>query len=127
MAVDRQIPVTGPSTMAALAALINEELNRLYNAIPMVIGSVAGTNTITGTVTPSVTSYTSGQMYLLTPSAQTTSTVTLNINSLGALAVVDKTGAALSVSKFMRSGSTYLLLYNGTHLRIINDTLTNLV
>ena len=128
MAVDRTIPTTGPGTYAAQAALINEEIGRLYNSIPMIVGSVAGTaNAITGTVTPSVTALTAGQIYILTPASQTTSTVTFAVNGLTALAVVDKTGSALSVSKFMRAGTTYMLLYNGTNFRILNDALTNLV
>jgi hypothetical protein len=86
--------------------------------------TVAGTDTYT--VSISVTglysgaeTYTAGDQFLLTfPNANTSTTVTLNINSEGAIAVKDAGGSDPGVGD-IEAGRTYKLYYNGTHFRII--------
>jgi hypothetical protein len=52
-----------------------------------VLASVAGTNTVTGSMTPDLTAYSAGMIVIFTPANDNTASVTLNIDSLGALDV----------------------------------------
>ncbi len=99
--VDRAVcspsdPGSSSCTKAQMLTSVNEEVNAVDTRAPMVLGSVSGTDTIVGSVTPTLTAYADGQSFRLKPANDTTSTVTLNINSIGAKALVSRAGAALS-------------------------------
>ena len=82
------------------------------------LGSASGTNTYTSTF--GLGAYTAGQCFNLIPANnQTSTTPTLNINSLGALTIVKKGGAALA-SGDMVSTDISTVCYNGTTLDLIN-------
>lgn len=106
--VDRAVPTTG--SLSTVLTDLNTELSNLYSGQWMVIGSVTGTNTVTGSITPALTSYTDGGLFQMKPAVTNTGAVTLNINGLGAKAVVSVAGVALA-SGDIRSDSIYLLRY----------------
>jgi hypothetical protein len=128
MAVDRLLPVsttpgaiTGDSYMDA----VQEEVTALWNTGTVItLTAVAGTNTITATATPAMTAgLANGMNFILRAAATNTTSVTLNINGGGAVAVVDGEGTAL-IAGAIRSGGHYLLNYNSTstHFRIVGYT-----
>lgn len=86
--------ITGP----ALAALQAAEGDALWNGVISQVGSVAGTvDIITGVCTPALTADPAdGQTFRLTPAGNNTSaTVTINIDSRGAITLNDVDGNAL--------------------------------
>jgi hypothetical protein len=86
----------------------------LWDRSVITLTAVAGTNTITATATPALTAgLLNGMLFVLKPAATNTSTVTLNINGGGAVAVVDAEGTAL-VSGALRINANYLLKYDST-------------
>lgn len=81
----------------------------------MSYGVASGTNTYTVTLSPAITEYTTG---LLIPvkftNANTSTTPTINCNSLGAKTIVSRDGTALSVGQIVANG-LYYLTYDGTN------------
>lgn len=89
--------------------------------------------TATGTDTYSVTimsgvlyagsaTYVTGDLFTVTfTNANTSTTVTLNVNTEGAIAVKDNGGSDPGVGDIV-AGGTYLLRYNGTNFRIVGAT-----
>jgi hypothetical protein len=65
--------------------------------------------------------YASGDIWTVTFTNANTGAATLNVNSDGAIAIVDNSGSALSAGDLV-AGGTYILRYNGTHFRIIGAT-----
>lgn len=85
---------TGPE----FATLLATEGNALWDRVINQVGSVAGTaDVITGVCTPALTADPAdGQTFRLTPAANNTSaTVTINLDSRGAITLKDCDGAAL--------------------------------
>lgn len=77
--------------------------------------SVAGTDTITASVTPSPTAYVAGQTFrFVAAGANTTASVTLNINGLGAKAVTK-----LGIGS-LQSGMVVEVVYDGTQFQPIS-------
>lgn len=116
MAIDRQLPisttpgaVTGNNYMDA----VQEEVTGLWDRAICRLTSVSGTNTITANVDPALTAgLINGMLFLLEPAVTNTSTtVTLNVQSIGAKTVVDNLGAAPRVGGLSSSGK-YILRYD---------------
>lgn len=128
-ALDRAICSTADAgstcTAAEAVASTNAELAELYKLAPALLGSVAGTNTITASVTPALTSYQDGQLFQLKPAATNTSSVTLNLNSLGAKALTTGTGESLA-SGMLNSNRIYLVRYlaSSDHFRLVSPGMT---
>lgn len=81
-----------------------------------------GTDTYTTSILTGVyTAYTSGDVFKITFTNANTGAATLNINSLGAIAIRDNSGTALAADAIV-AGGTYILRYNGTHFRIVGAT-----
>jgi hypothetical protein len=79
-----------------------------------VLASVAGTNTITGSMTPDLAAYSAGLFVVATPAATNTSaTVTLNIDSLGALDVFRYGGDTLQIGDLVAGVPAFFLLDSG--------------
>ena len=78
----------------------------------IILSSVQGTNTITATASPSVTSYVDGQIYVFQAAGANTGATTINIDSVGAKAVVDSAGALSSGD--IATGRNSTLIYNAT-------------
>lgn len=80
--------------------------------------SVSGTNTITAAVT-GLAAYAAGQVFRFIAAGGNTGAVTLNINALGAKAIT-KQGTTALVSGDIVSGSTVVVVYDGTQFQLIN-------
>ena len=83
--------------------------------------SVAGTaDAITADTTyGSVTALATGQQFVLTPTANNTGAVTLNVDSIGAANVVNAANSALSADDLV-NGTSYTLFYDGTSFRVMS-------
>lgn len=79
----------------------------------IILGSVSGTNTITATADPTITAYEDGRLYSFKVAVTNTGTVTVNIDSLGAISVVQNAGAAIVASEWVVD-KQILLIYNST-------------
>jgi hypothetical protein len=81
---------------------------------------VTGTDTITGVTSPSFGSYAPGQRFqFLSAGANTTNSVTLNINSLGAKNVL-KSGATPIVPGDIATGQMVTVVYDGTQFELVS-------
>lgn len=81
--------------------------------------TVSGTDTILGTIAPGPTGYVAGQAFrFVAAGANTTSTVTLNINSLGAKNVT-KNGATPLSAGDIPTGSVVNVVYDGVQFQFI--------
>ncbi|HEY6020108.1 MAG TPA: hypothetical protein VIY48_09460 [Candidatus Paceibacterota bacterium] len=80
---------------------------------------VAGTDTITATAAIGLASYAAGQCFrFVSAGANTTTTVTLNLNSLGAKAVTKNGSTALAVGD-IPSGCVVEVVYDGTRFQLV--------
>lgn len=97
-------------------------LSILFNESTLTLTNVSGADTITADVEPEMpaTGWATGMSFKLTAVADNTGAVTLNVGGAGAKAVVGPGGAALAAGDIV-SGTTYLLFYNGTHVRILGS------
>ena len=88
--------------------------------------AVTGTNTIIGSATPALTAYTAGNAFTFVVAGSNTSTVTLNIDGLGAKAIT-RDGTTALVSGDMVTGEVVLVVYDGTQFQVLNsNSFTNL-
>jgi len=101
---------------------------RTANALDAITPHTAtGTDTYAVTILSGVlytgsATYTTGDMFAITfTNANTSGTVTLNINSEGAIAVKDNEGNNTGIGDIV-AGGTYILRYNGTNFRIVGAT-----
>lgn len=84
-------------------------------------GIASGTNTYTVTLLPAITEYTTGLFISVKfTNANTSSTVTVNPNSLGAKTVLNRNGGVLFIGQ-IQAGGLYNLTYDGTNLIIDNN------
>lgn len=78
------------------------------------LGSVAGTNTITATASPTITAYENNRLYAFTmPGSPNTGAVTLNIDSIGAKAIVKNKDQAILNAEFEANQSIFVM-FNST-------------
>lgn len=78
--------------------------------------TAAGTNTYTATVSPALPAYTANTLFVVNFPNANTAAATLNLNSLGAVAI-QLNGAGLTSGQ-IPANSTLELLYDGTHFQI---------
>jgi hypothetical protein len=125
--VDRAAPLTGD--LDAVIADINEELDFIYDRLPQPLESVSGTNTYTASITGigALTGYTDGNRFRAKiPNSNTSTTITLNIDNVGAISVVDKNGSAIPVGG-LAANSAYTFEYFGgadNHFRVMSPLTT---
>jgi len=89
----------------------------------LVYATAGGTaNELTLAVSPVITAYTAGQMFAFVASADNTdsATATMNINGVGAKAILHD-GFSLK-GGYIRSGSAYVIVYNGDYFDLLNPT-----
>lgn len=91
---------------------------QLQDSSGTLLTAVAGTNTITATLT-NLAAYVAGQVFTLIPTGANTGATTLNINSIGAVAITKGTAAPL-VGGELVAGAAYQLVYDGTRFLISN-------
>lgn len=100
---------------------LNEELANLDRQGIRLLASMSGTNTYTANASPyALTSYQDGLTFRLKVTNNNTGASTLNINGLGAKAIVKSTGSALS-SGDLQSSTIYLITYYASddHFRVL--------
>jgi hypothetical protein len=84
--------------------------------------SVAGTNAIVGTTTYDLTVYSAGLTFRFVPAAINTSSVTLNVNSLGAKNVLRQGGLAL-LPGHLQTSTVHTVVYDGTQFILQNPAI----
>lgn len=93
---------------------------QLQDGGPVWLTGVTGTDTITATVTPAFGSYTAGQSFRFIAAGDNAGTsVTLNINSVGA-ASVTKTGSTALAAGDLKSGAVITVTYDGSRFQVIS-------
>ena len=92
---------------------LNEELTEIYEHLPMKLDTLAGTNNYTASVAgmPLLTSYADGQKFVgIIPNTNTSTTINLDIDGLGNITVLDKSGSAIPVGG-LAINTAYLFEY----------------
>jgi hypothetical protein len=88
--------------------------------------SVSGTDTITAALTPALTVYTAGDTFSFTVANTNTTTVTINIDSLGAKSITRDGSTGLAAGDLV-AGEVVMIVYDGTRFQVINpNAFTNL-
>jgi hypothetical protein len=103
------------------AANINNAIRSAMAATKGAILAVAtsGTDTYTATLAPAPAAYTSGMMVILRfGNANTSTTPTINLNSLGAKTIVESDGATALLPGALLGD--HFLTYDGTNMRVLN-------
>ena len=107
------------------ASLRNEyaTLGQVQDAAAVWGGTAGGTaNAATLTLSPAIAAYSAGMVIRFVPSANNTGAVTLNVNGVGATAVVSPSGTACTSGE-LRGGLPVTVLYNGTSW-VLQDVLS---
>lgn len=100
----RTIPNSGVFTGQTFADNVKEAVKELFDASCLPLTSVGGTaNVITATVSPAFDAsvLVSGMKFTFTVFMTNTGSVTLNINSSGAVALVDTDGVAIPAGELV--------------------------
>ena len=85
--------------------------------------SVTGTNTVTALAPISMTAYAAGQVFRFIVAATNTSSVTLNINSIGAKSITKNGTTALTANDILIN-SVVEVIYDGTQFQLVNPANT---
>ena len=104
---------------AGSAATDSANLSQVQSTVVKLLGSVSGADTITAVGSPVVTAYAAGQMFYFVAAGANTTTVTLNIDGLGAKAVT-RDGATALAAGDIQSGEVCVVVYDGTRFQLIN-------
>jgi WD40 repeat protein len=129
MSIDGQAVPTNNQNMATFRhtnvgnALLRTDyaaFGQVQDGVCQWLTSVAGTDTITGALSaPVLTALVSGQSFRFQAAgANTTNTVTLNINSLGAKSVKKHGGVAMAPGD-IQSGQVIYVVYDGTNFQVV--------
>ena len=89
----------------------------LQDDSPTWLGTITGTDTLSGTASPTRTAYAAGQRFAFIVSNDNTSSVTINIDSLGAKSLKDGEGNNL-VAADLKAGGIVECRYDGTQFLI---------
>lgn len=125
----------GQTTPTADLTMGNFKLRNLANAIArtdapsagqiqdgglLLLSSISGTDTITASSAPAITAYTAGQQFnFIAAGANATTSVTLNINALGAKNVT-KYGTLPLAAGDIASAQMVTVIYDGTQFQIVD-------
>ena len=112
------------SILSAIQKLNGNMVNLVSTTDTRLVGTgqyavASATNTYTASLTPALTSYPTGLQVSIKFSNTNTSSATLNIDSLGAVAIIQSDGSALSSGELV---GIVDLTYNGTSFQIIGGT-----
>ena len=88
-------------------------------------GTVAGVDTITAVLTPAIASYGVGLKFWFIAAGANTGAVTVNLNSVGALALKKSGGSALVAGDIAGAGAIVECAYDGTDLEFTNAPSTS--
>lgn len=108
------------STKAYSPTRAGQMFQALVDSKQAVIGvlTASGTNTYTVTANSDVTSYISGQYFLVKFTNGNTGAATLNVNSIGAVALKKEVSTALE-SGDLPAGGVFMCVYDGTNFQVI--------
>lgn len=124
---DGQTTITANLPMAGFrhtgvgnASLVNQyaATGQVQNGAFLYLGTTSGTNTVAATATPTLTAYAAGQTFRFIVGGTNTSTVTLNIDALGAKAVQKKQAAL--VAGDLTIGDMAQVTYDGTQFQLLS-------
>jgi hypothetical protein len=88
--------------------------------------AVSGTDTLTALGTPTLTAYATGNLFYFVAAATNTTSVTLNVDGLGARSVT-RHGSTALVAGDILAGEVCLVVYDGTRFQLLNPgSYTNL-
>lgn len=88
--------------------------------IPMWVGTISGTDTLTASM-PDVMAYTTGMTFVgVVQNTTTSTTVTLNINSLGNKPVSREANVALTGIGDIGGGMVHQFIFDGTYMQLLN-------
>lgn len=113
-------PITGADYVDEVAG----HLKRLFDKFHLPISSLAGTNTITGGVDPDFDTdgYVSGMRFSgKWPTTNTSTSVTINLDSEGAITVLEFDGSAPAIGA-LESGDFFTVEYDGTNFILVAPT-----
>lgn len=128
MTAKRQTPTSangGSDVGVPYADAVNNEVIGLWVCAPQFLTSIGGAaNAITASsdaalVSP-VLAYVRPMAFWLVPASDNTLTVTINIDGVGAKAIVDKDGVSLAAGA-LKANRLHLLIYDGTSFRIFSS------
>lgn len=107
-------------TAAATALTDYARADQVQNSAFQTLTGVSGTDTITATLgSPSLTAYATGQTFrFVSAGANTTTSVTLNINAIGAKSVT-KNGTTALAAGDIPSGAVVEVYYDGTQFQLV--------
>lgn len=126
-------PVTIPNTFATqsgdvLASQLDDDFSALQNAINDfstyggLYSDTGAVNALVVTIPAPLTFAYTGTPWLdvIVSVTNTSPTVTLNVNGLGAITIKDSSGASLTVGALV-AGTMYRMVYDGTNFRALNS------
>ena len=103
---------------AGVVATDSANVGQIQNGTTSYI-TVSGTDTITGVLSPTLTAYAAGNTFSFVAAGTNTTSVTLNIDGLGAKAVTRDGSTALNAND-ITSGKVVTVVYDGTQFQLIN-------
>jgi hypothetical protein len=102
------------------AATDSANLSQVQSTVTKLLNSVSGADTITATASPTLAAYATGQMFYFVAAGDNTTSVTLNIDSLGAKAVTRDGSVALAAAD-IKSGEVVVVVYDGTRFQVVSQ------
>ena len=126
---DGQTTVTANIPMASFkftglgvgsAAGDSANLSQVQSTVTKLLTSVSGTDTITAVGAPVVAAYAAGQMFYFVATGDNTTSVTINIDGLGAKAVT-RDGSVALVAGDIKSGEVVVVVYDGTRFQVVSQ------
>ena len=102
------------------AATDSANLSQVQSTVTKLLNSVSGADTITATASPTLAAYAAGQMFYFVAAGDNTTSVTLNIDSLGAKAVTRDGSVALAAAD-IKSGEVVVVVYDGTRFQVVSQ------
>ena len=102
------------------AATDSANLSQVQSTVTKLLNSVSGADTITATASPTLAAYAAGQMFYFVAAGDNTTSVTLNIDSLGAKAVTRDGSVALAAAD-IKSGEVIVVVYDGTRFQVVSQ------
>ena len=105
---------------AGSAATDSANLSQVQSTVTKLLTSVSGTNTITAVGAPVLSAYAAGQMFYFVAAGDNTTSVTLNIDGLGAKAVTRDGSVALAAGD-IKSGEVVVVVYDGTRFQVVSQ------
>ena len=110
-----RLTAVGAGTAATDAANVGQVQSRASGLI-----TVTGTDTLVGTMSPTLSAYATGNQFAFVAANTNTTTVTLNIDGLGAKAVT-RDGSTALVAGDITANKAHLVVYDGTRFQLLNS------